>query len=115
EEFFQEEQNRAFVEKLRAAGVRVAEEPREKVQGPLSGTQWVITGTLNGLGVTQAEAEQQLERLGATVGQSVTRKTAVLVVGEKPGSKLQKAQQYGVRTIDTQQLAHVLQTGALPE
>jgi DNA ligase (NAD+) len=115
EEFFQDEQNRAFVEKLRVAGVRLAEEPRKKVEGPLSGTQWVITGSLNGLGVTQAEAEQQLERLGATIGQSVTRKTTVLVVGEKPGSKLQKAQQYGIRTIDTQQLAHVLETGKLPD
>ncbi len=115
EEFFQDEQNRAVVEKLRAAGVRLAEAPRERVAGPLSGTQWVITGTLDGLGMTQAEAEQRLEQLGATVGQSVTRKTFVLVVGEKPGSKLQKAQQYGIRTIDTQQLAQVLQSGSLPE
>ncbi|HZQ34814.1 MAG TPA: NAD-dependent DNA ligase LigA, partial [Dehalococcoidia bacterium] len=115
EEFFQDEQNRAVVEKLRAAGVRLAEEPREKIAGPLSGTQWVITGSLNGLGVTQAEAEQQLERLGATIAQSVTRKTTVLVVGEKPGSKLQKAQQYGIRTIDTPQLARVLETGSLPD
>ncbi|MDO8613423.1 MAG: BRCT domain-containing protein, partial [Dehalococcoidia bacterium] len=63
---------------------------------------FVITGTLASMPRSQAEAK--LRALGAQTGDSVTRKTSVLVAGEGPGSKLQKAQEYGTNIIDEQEL-----------
>ena len=50
--------------------------------------------------MTRDEARELLERLGAEVGSSVTRKTTGLVVGESPGSKLDRARELGVRIIE---------------
>jgi DNA ligase (NAD+) len=98
-EWFQEDENRALVEELRALGLRMelseVERPRE---GPLSGRSYVITGTLSRR--SREAAKAALEALGAKVTDSVSKKTAGLVVGESPGSKLEKAQRLGVELID---------------
>ena len=65
---------------------------------PLAGQVVVITGTLGAM--TRDEAQDLLAKLGAEVGSSVTRKTTALVVGESPGSKLDKARELGVRILD---------------
>jgi DNA ligase (NAD+) len=94
-EWFADEQNRALVGELRSLGLRfeAGEEERPK-QGPLSGQTYVITGTLEGF--SREQAKTALEELGAKVGDSVSKKTAGLVVGEEPGnSKLTKAQKLG--------------------
>jgi DNA ligase (NAD+) len=49
-----------------------------------------------------------LEALGAEVGSSVTRKTTGLVVGDSPGSKLDKAREFGVRTIGAQEFLELV-------
>jgi DNA ligase (NAD+) len=64
------------------------------VDGPLSGRQYVITGTLERY--TRDEAKAALEALGARVSDSVSKKTAGVIVGESPGSKAQKAVTLGV-------------------
>ena len=58
----------------------------------------MITGTLESF--TRDEAAQALEAKGAKVANSVSKKTAGVIVGEDPGSKLQKAQQAGVPILD---------------
>ncbi len=68
----------------------------------------VITGTLASMPRSQAEAK--LRALGAQTGDSVSRKTSVLVAGEGPGSKLEKAQQYGTRLMDEEELLRLLST-----
>jgi DNA ligase (NAD+) len=68
---------------------------------PLAGQVFVITGTLPGL--SRDEARELLEERGAEVGSSVTRKTTGLIVGESPGSKLDRARELGVRTIDVKE------------
>jgi len=95
--FFGQPENREFIRRLRQAGVndRAAAEPAGPK--PLAGQVFVITGTLSGL--SRDEARELLEALGAEVGSSVTRKTTGLVVGDSPGSKLDKARELGVRTI----------------
>jgi DNA ligase (NAD+) len=95
-EWFADAQNRALVEELREIGLRfeVGEEDRP-AEGPLTGSTYVITGTLEKY--SRDEAAAALESLGAKVTNSVSSKTTGLVVGEEPGaSKLTKAQRIGV-------------------
>ena len=95
-EWFADEQNRALVQELRELGLRfeTGEEDRP-VEGPLTGSAYVITGTLEKY--TRDEARAALEALGAKVSDSVSSKTTGLVVGEEPGqSKLTKARRAGV-------------------
>ena len=98
-EWFSEEENRALVEELRALGLTLeAGEAERPVEGPLTGKSYVITGTLERWSREQAKAA--LEEKGARVGDSVSKKTTGLVVGESPGSKLAKAQRAGVEILD---------------
>ena len=95
-EWFADEQNRALVQELRGLGLRfeVGEEDRP-AEGPLTGSTYVVTGTLESM--SREEATAALEAKGAKVTGSVSKKTTGLVVGEEPGaSKLTKAQREGV-------------------
>ena len=73
---------------------------------PLAGQVFVITGTLPDL--SRDEAREMLEALGAEVGSSVTRKTTALIVGDSPGSKLDKARELGVRTIGAEEFQELV-------
>jgi DNA ligase (NAD+) len=64
----------------------------------LSGLTYVITGTLSSM--TREEATQAIERLGARVSGSVSRKTTAVIVGAEAGSKAEKARDLGVPTLD---------------
>jgi len=102
-DWFHQKENLALIEKLRKAGVRM-EEKREvlaKGEGPLAGKTIVITGGLESM--ARAEAEKAAQDAGAKVASTVSRKTDLVVVGENPGSKLDKARQLGVETIDEQE------------
>ena len=93
--WFEDEQNRTLVAELRELGLRFAVGDEEKpVEGPLTGNQYVITGTLDGF--TRDEAAAALASLGAKVSDNVSKKTTGVVVGESPGSKVAKAQKAGV-------------------
>jgi DNA ligase (NAD+) len=96
-EYFQDEENRALVEKLRQAGVRL-EGATAAREGPLLGSSFVVTGSLTQW--SRNEVEAMIKRLGGAVGSSVTKKTNYLVAGENPGSKLTKAQEYGTTVLD---------------
>jgi DNA ligase (NAD+) len=94
-EWFSDEENRRLVAELRALGLTFAAGEAERpVEGPLTGKTYVLTGTLERW--TREEAAAALEAKGAKVGNSVSKKTAGVVVGEEPGSKLAKAQRVGV-------------------
>jgi DNA ligase (NAD+) len=94
-EWFSDEENRGLVTELRELGLRFETgEELKPVEGPLSGQTYVITGTLESF--TREEAAAALEAKGAKVSNSVSKKTAGVIVGEEPGSKLQKAQRAGV-------------------
>ena len=95
-EWFADEQNRALVQELRELGLRFETGEEDKpVEGPLTGSSYVITGTLEKY--TRDEAKAALEALGAKVSDSVSGKTTALIVGEEPGqSKLTKAQKAGI-------------------
>jgi DNA ligase (NAD+) len=98
--FADEPRNRTLVEKLKTAGVNMnsqAPPPGNQI-GPLAGKTFVLTGTLSTM--TREQATEALERLGAKVAGSVSKKTTYLVAGEDAGSKLEKARQLGVETLD---------------
>jgi DNA ligase (NAD+) len=109
-EWFADEENRRLVEELRALGLQMeAGEAERPVEGPLSGRQYVITGTLEGWSREQAKAA--LEALGAKVSDSVSGKTSGVIVGESPGSKAQKAQKLGVPVLSEADLRELLGSG----
>ncbi|MBI2761736.1 MAG: NAD-dependent DNA ligase LigA [Chloroflexi bacterium] len=104
--YFDEEHNRAVIEKLRAAGVRMTGAAQAAREGPLAGMQFVLTGTLDGF--TRNDAESQLKALGAAVASSVTKKTTHVVAGAAAGSKLAKAEQLGTTILDEAAFADLL-------
>ena len=100
--WFDEPRNRQLIDRLRAAGINM-EVPLEQrmateVPGPLTGRTYVITGTLQSMSREQATAA--LERLGAKVTNSVSKKTTGVIVGAEAGSKAEKAQTLGVPMLD---------------
>jgi DNA ligase (NAD+) len=97
--WFAHEKSRALVAELRDLGLRFELGDEERpVEGPLSGNAYVITGTLERWSREQAKAA--LEAKGAKVTDSVSKKTTGLIVGESPGSKLEKARRAGVEILD---------------
>jgi DNA ligase (NAD+) len=107
-EWFADDQNRALVQELRGLGLRFETGEEERpAEGPLTGSTYVITGTLEGF--SRDEAAAALEARGAKVTNSVSKKTAGLVVGEEPGaSKLTKAQREGVPLLTEADLLKLL-------
>ncbi len=93
-EFFQEPQNIAFIEKLRAAGINFEDTEEEAVGGVFDGKTVVLTGSLENY--TRAEASAIIERLGGKTSSSVSKKTDYVLAGAEAGSKLDKALSLGV-------------------
>lgn len=92
--------NQNLLKKLKAAGVwPVSTGGRDIVaDGPLSGLTFVVTGTLPTL--SRDGAKEFIEQYGGKVTDSVSKNTSYLVLGENPGSKLEKARKLGVEVID---------------
>lgn len=98
-EWFHDRQNRKLIEKLRKAGVRMAD-PKVKgsAKGGLAGKTIVLTGGLSAM--SRDEATRAAVEAGARVASSVSKKTDFVVAGENPGSKAAKAEQLGVEIVD---------------
>ena len=97
--FFDQAHNREVVEQLRACGVHWEEAaPGARLDLPLAGHTYVITGTLPTLSRDQAQA--MLEEAGAKVAGSVSKKTTGVIAGEAAGSKLDKAVSLGIPVLD---------------
>ncbi len=108
-DFADEPRNRALVEKLAAAGVNMESlQPAPGVSGPgpLLGKVFVLTGTLPTM--TREEATAAIEQLGGKVTGSVSRKTSYVVAGDEAGSKLQKAEQLGVRVLNEEEFKRLI-------
>ena len=95
--FMQEIHNREVIEQLLASGMVLSVEEK-KVSAAVAGKTFVLTGTLPTL--SRDEAKERLERAGAKVAGSVSKKTDYVVAGDDAGSKLTKAEELGVPVID---------------
>ncbi|MFH1382884.1 MAG: NAD-dependent DNA ligase LigA [Chloroflexota bacterium] len=98
--FFRQEDNQRIIEKLKDKGVFPEPEKRAAPPEtlPLSGQEFVITGTLRSF--SRNEAEERIKVLGGTAKADITRKTTYLVVGVDPGSKLARAQEMGIKQLN---------------
>ena len=98
--FFDEPRNASLMDRLAAAGVctQVVDVAAAAAVKPLSGSTYVITGTLDSM--SRDEAKAKLEELGAKVAGSVSKKTAAVIVGRDAGSKADKAKALGVPELD---------------
>jgi DNA ligase (NAD+) len=105
-EFFAQEKNRALVEHLRAAGVEMTAEKKQR-STQLAGLTFVLTGTLPTM--TRDEAKARIEAAGGKTVGSVSKKTSYVVAGDEAGSKLEKAQALGVPVLDEAGLVRLLE------
>ena len=115
--FFRTQDNTSVIERLRAAGVTMADEAvavGEEVPQVLAGLTFVLTGTLAHSGMTRDEAGARLKAMGAKVSGSVSKKTSFVVAGENAGSKYDKAVALDVPVLDEAQLLNLLETGEVP-
>ena len=112
-EWFSDEQNRTLVAELRELGLRFEVGEEEKpIEGPLTGNQYVITGTMEAF--TREEATVALASLGAKVSDNVSKKTTGVFVGESPGSKAAKAEKAGVPLLTEDDLKRLLADAGPP-
>ena len=101
-DFLHSRYGREVIEDLRRHGVRMDEpQPLIAREGPLAGKTIVVTGTLKNY--SRDQIEEKIRQLGGRPSSSVSRKTDFVLVGEDPGSKLDKARQLGVPTLTEEQ------------
>ena len=98
--FFKGQENQAIIQKLKAVGVKTKKDEDQENQREdiFKGLTFVLTGTLPTL--SRKAANELIEQRGGRVSSSVSKNTSYVLAGEKPGSKLEKAQNLGVRVIN---------------
>jgi DNA ligase (NAD+) len=107
--FFREEDNLKIIERLKAAGVKTEETTLKQANLPLSGKEFVVTGKLESF--TRQEAEAKIKELGGSAKDNVTRKTDYVVYGTDPGSKLTRAKELGIKTINKKEFLKLIGGG----
>jgi DNA ligase (NAD+) len=105
-----DERMRLLISELRQVGLRFHEDGPPPSQGPLAGMALVLTGTLPNL--SRETATEMIQAAGGRVTSTVSKNTDLLVAGESPGTKLEKAQRLGVRVLDEEKLRELLAGGA---
>jgi len=100
-----EKKNHELVSDLLHAGVKVEDE-KARATGKFSGTTWVFTGTMSKF--TREEAGAKVKSLGAEVTNSVSKNTSYVVVGEDPGSKLEKAKNLSVKVLNEAEFSKMI-------
>ncbi|RCK75233.1 MAG: DNA ligase [Ignavibacteriae bacterium] len=90
--YFSDSHNIKLINRLKEAGLKFEAESLANL--PLSGKTFVLTGALESM--TREEAKENIERLGGKVASSVSKNVDYLIVGEEPGSKLDKAKKLGI-------------------
>ncbi len=100
--FFREPHNRTVIKKLKNAGVNLSATGKGREE-KLSGLTFVFTGGLNNY--TRAEAKEKVLAAGGKVTGSVSSNTDYVVVGDNPGSKLEKAHEEGIKILNEEEFA----------
>lgn len=94
-EYFMDETHQAILEELKELGLNTTYlGPKIEINPEFSGKSFVLTGSLTIF--TREEAKEKIESLGGKTVESVSKKTSVVIVGEKPGSKYEKAKALGI-------------------
>jgi DNA ligase (NAD+) len=112
-DWFADDEHRALVERLRAAGLNFTGPAAPSIPQTLVGMSVVVTGTLEGF--SRDGAEEAITSRGGKSPGSVSKKTTALVIGAEPGqSKVTKAEEAGVPVLDEAAFMVLLETGKLP-
>lgn len=107
--FFNDPENINTLKTLKSLGLNITNPDfisKHKEHRPLEGITFVITGTLP---KPRNEIEELIESLGGHASSSVSKNTNYVIVGEEPGSKLQKAQKLGVKTISYDEFLRLIE------
>lgn len=111
-EFFDTQDNRDLIERLREAGLQMAIDESDAKPQTLAGLTFVLTGSLERYDRTTAE--ELLREYGAKTSGSVSKKTSYVVAGPGAGSKLRKAEELGIPVLDEDALVQIIDTGEVP-
>jgi DNA ligase (NAD+) len=103
--FFNSQENLEMIERMQQAGLSL-ENPYSDGDLPLEGYGFVFTGSLEN--VSRNEAKELVQKKGAEVHSSVTNDTDYVVVGDNPGSKLNQAQQKGIKVLSEREFNQLL-------
>jgi DNA ligase (NAD+) len=112
--YFALPQAQTVIERLKAAGVNMTYKGVRIESGedlPFAGKTIVLTGTLTSM--SRQEAEEKIARLGGKVTGSVSKKTDLVIAGEKAGSKLEKAEKLGIQVMDEAGFLQILESTPL--
>lgn len=109
EEWFGDAKNRELLRRLEEEGVEIiVPEKKAVASSAFDGKIFVLTGELSSF--TRDEAKAMIKEKGGSVSSSVSRKTDYVVAGENPGSKLDNAEELGVKVIDEEEFKKLLGT-----
>ena len=105
-EFFNQEQTKDLIEKLKNAGVNMESLEKDVQDNRFSGMTFVLTGTLEKY--TRQEASDLIEKLGGKTSGTVSKKTNYVLAGEEAGSKLTKAENLGIKIISEKEFEEMV-------
>ena len=105
-EFFRQEQTIDLINRFKSAGVNMVEEEDENSDNRFDGMTFVLTGALDNY--TRDEASVIIEKFGGKTSGSVSKKTTYVLAGEDAGSKLDKANQLGVKVISEKEFEDMI-------
>ena len=103
-DYFSDSSTQRMIEELQGSGLDIMAENYRKM--PLDGKVFLFTGTLASM--SRNEAKQRVKALGGQVVSTVSRRVTDVIGGEKPGSKLKKAREMGLRVLDQEQFSCLL-------
>jgi DNA ligase (NAD+) len=103
--YFRDPANMSVIDGLLAAGV-TPEQTGTKRPGKMAGKTFVITGTLENF--SRQQAEQAVRQMGGKPSSNVSKKTDFVLAGKNPGSKLDKAQEFGIKIINEKEFLELL-------
>jgi DNA ligase (NAD+) len=106
-EFLRQSSTKRLIRKLKTAGLNLEEKAPVAKKSALTSKTVVFTGELGGF--SRSQAEGLVRQSGGNISSSVSSKTDLLVAGENPGSKYDKAKKLGVRIIDEKQFSRLIE------
>jgi len=104
--YFNNDQNLKIVEKLKKSGLILVSKGKLKKSNRLEGKSFVLTGTLSTM--SREEAKEKIQNHGGSVVSSISKNTNYVVVGENAGSKLDKAQKFGIEILSEEQFLELI-------
>ena len=96
--YFKDAKHQDLIKKLDKVGILLEISSIKSKNNKLAGNTFVLTGQLETM--SREEAKKKIRSLGGDISESVSKKTSYVVAGSEPGSKFEKAQKLGVKTID---------------